>query len=263
MYLSAHHSINFADTILKTVHFHFSQTETSFITPVPPLLLPDEEHGMIQEHWQTVNADGRFFNGTVLAGMQIKLENVPSIQISTSDYAHYLYSNANPAATPCRIIYCAAIIITSDNHVLVGEMASSTSAPGRLQFVGGNIELAPDGTVSGEACCKREITEEVGFLFLDKTQEFRPLCIKTGGKADHIGIYYLLRLTITADKAKSAFKDHLAALAAREEMPELVKIHLIELTDVSIKRFCADHDEQLVDYLSPLLTSHLDELLQH
>ncbi|WP_143239978.1 hypothetical protein [Agrobacterium sp. DSM 25558] len=60
MYRSAHRSINFADTILKTVHFHFSQTETSFSTPAPPLLLPDDERGMIEEHWQTMNADGRF-----------------------------------------------------------------------------------------------------------------------------------------------------------------------------------------------------------
>ncbi|MES5096733.1 NUDIX hydrolase [Agrobacterium sp. BA1120] len=245
---------------MSAVHFHFIETEPSITTNAQPLSLPAEERSRIDNHWQKVNADGRFFNGKALAATQLKLDDAPAIQISTSDYAHYLYSNAYPTATPCRIVYCGAAIVTSDDHLVLGEMASSTSSPGRIQFVAGNVEIAEDGTINSRDCCEREVTEEVGAQFLHNATEFKPLCIKTGGNGDHVGIFYRLRLNMTAQQAKSAFADHLAALAARNEKPELPHIHLLPLTPDAVEAFCATHATQMVDYLTPLLTEHLPQI---
>lgn len=254
------YSTLFTGTILSTVHFHFSKTEVAISTNALPLSLPDEERSSIEEHWRKVNADGRFFNGPVLAATQVELSDAPAIRISTSDYAHYLYSNAHPLGTPCRAVYCAAVIITCDNYLLLGQMASTTSSPGRIQFVGGNVEIAKDGTIDSRECCEREVTEEVGAQFLNSATDFTPLCIKTGGKGDHVGVFYRLHLNLTASEARSAFADHLAALRARNENPELPRIHLMELQSETVRDFCARHAGQMVDYLSPLLTNHSHHL---
>ncbi|WP_320201713.1 NUDIX hydrolase [Agrobacterium sp. rho-13.3] len=245
---------------MNAVHFHFNDTETRFSTPVLRLNLPDEERRLIDEHWQNVNADGRFFNGTVLAGTALELNANPTIQISTSNYAHYLYSNVHLTSTPCRAVYSAVIIITSDNFLLLGEMASATSAPGRIQLVGGNIEISPSGTISGRDCGIREVEEEVGTTFLQNAKGLQPFCIKTGGSGDHIGVFYVLRLTLAANEASLAFEEHSASLIIGGEKPELARIHLVELTEKATADFCKSHSTQLVDYLAPLLTHNVQHL---
>ncbi len=241
---------------MDIVHFHFFEIETSFSTPVAPLPLSEKERALIVANWQRVNAEGHFFNGPVLAATAIDVNGAPGVSVSTTDYAHYLYANAHPTATPCHIVYCAAAIVTSDNYVLFGEMNSSTSSPGQLQFVGGNVEIAPDGSISGRHCCEREVIEEIGAAFLEMARDFRPLCIKTGGKADHVGIYYVLHVNATKVEAQAAFDAHLAQLRLAGEKPELVKVHFVELTQSAITQFFHQNSERCVDYLAPLLTDH-------
>jgi len=247
------------DKILTNIGFHFINRDPSFGKNLRVLALSTEELEAIILHWNAINNDGRFFNGAVLAATSIDpLPGSPILEVGLTDYAHYLYAASHPGtATPCRNVFCAALIVTADDRLILGEMASKTAAPGKLQLVGGNVEISPTGNIDSRECCIREIFEEVGNGFVSAIETFSPFCIKTGGQLQSVGIFYLARISMTANEAQQSFEIHQEETRQRNEQPEFARLNLVELNQIQLDTFCDENSGRMVDYLAPLLSGHL------
>ncbi len=247
---------------MTEIEFHFVDNDPSFNKNIPPFLLSSEERTAIDSHWNSVNLDGRFFNGPVLAATKMNtLPASPRLEVGMTDYAHYLYAASNPgSSTPCKNVYCAALIVTKDNRLVIGQMASRTAAPGKLQLVGGNVELSPSGEIDARECCIREISEEVGDSFASAIETNVPFCIKTGGPSQSVGLFYLAHILLTATEAQRAFDLHQEATRQRGEEPELSQLHFVALKQPELDSVCVEHAGRMVDYLAPLLSNHLEQM---
>jgi hypothetical protein len=238
-----------------TLQFH--SEEARFELGEQAIALPPAYRAKVLTHWEEVNADGRFFNGPVLALVDSRLAaSPPVVSLVVTDYAHYLYAAQDPSREiDCRAVYCASVLLTSDRYLLLGEMAAHTASPGHILCPGGMLELNSARAVSAAACCEREITEELGAaLWLDR-QSFRPLCIKVGGRRSNIGLFYAVRLKSRAKEALSLFAQHQAGLRRAGERPELAKLVAIKFDIPAIEAFLRSEAPR-ADYLGPLF---LDE----
>lgn len=218
--------------------------------------LRDGYRTRVDAYWRKVSAGGRFFNGPVLAatGMRI-VDGIPAIDVLLTDYAHYLYARQDPdKAFDCQAVYTAAVVVTADDHLLLGEMARHTSAPGQIQCPGGNLEMAPDGRIDPAACCLREVEEELGPALASEVRWQRPLCVKRGGENGTIGLMYLLRLECDASRALAMFEAYRAHQAGVGARPELDRLAAVKLNMRDVGRFLREPENPHVDYLVPLLS---------
>ncbi|WP_145925340.1 hypothetical protein [Bordetella sp. H567] len=244
--------LGFPDVVL-----HFNSEEVRFELPAQALALPPAYRAKVQAHWEAVNADGRFFNGQVLAAVDVQpAASPPVVRLAVTDYAHYLYAAADRnREADCRAVYCSSVLLTTDGYVLLGEMAGNTASPGHLLCPGGMLELNAARGVSAVACCERELTEEVGAAVWQDRRSFRPLCIKTGGRRSNIGLFYVVRLNSTAQLALSRFATHQAELRRAGEKPELARLVPIKLDVAAIDAFLRGEAPR-ADYLRPLFQDH-------
>ncbi len=222
------------------------------------LVLPDDYCRKVEAHWVQISAGGKFFNGPVLVASNLTIDqSPPEIEVSATDYAHYLYAMSDAEREfACRAVYSAAVVITRDNHLLAGRMAAHTSSPGQIQCAGGGVELALDGTLDPGECCRREVAEELGGGFLEHQPLFKPLCIKTGGRLETVGLIYLVFFDGDVGKAQSLFQAHREEQLTHGEEPEFDTLLAISLDPQSVDRFLHHHGSATVDYLVTLLREH-------
>ncbi|TCQ96366.1 hypothetical protein EDF70_11623 [Neorhizobium sp. JUb45] len=211
----------------------------------------------VEKYWAKINHEGRFFNGPVLSASSIPNENEDSaVHMQLTDYAHYLYAAQDDVNEfDCRAVFSAAVVLTCDNYILLGQMSSHTSAPSQIQCPGGGIELDSDGQLDAKLCCQREVIEELGPDFGEKLERYRPLCMKSGGDLSTVGIFYALRLDMTAEQAQYSFSHHRAALCAAGERPEFDCLHAVKFERRVVAEFVQTNREQVVDYLAPIFLS--------
>jgi len=136
-----------------------------------------------------------------------------------------------------------------------------TSSPGQIQCAGGGVELTVDGTLNPGECCRRELAEELGAGFLEYQPLFKPLCIKTGGRLETVGLIYLVLFDGDASQAQSLFRSHREGQLAHGEEPEFDTLLAIPLDPRSVDQFLAQQGDAIVDYLATLLSEHRDALL--
>lgn len=225
------------------------------------ITFPDGYRSKVEKHWVRINDNGRFFNGPVLVASSIAADlSGPIVELSSTDYAHYLYAAQDlNHEFDCRAVFCAAVIVTSDNHLLFGEMARHTSAPGQIQFPGGGVEMGTDGELDARACCQREVAEELGREFLAEVARFRPVGLKCGGNLSTVGIFYALSLDMTAEQAQNSFADYQLEQLATSELPEFDRLHAVKFDIEAINQFFRLNKDRLVDYLAPLLEAGWEE----
>src|SRR3989339_1552946 len=99
----------------------------------------------IDNHWQLlVNSRKLFKRGDVFTVYKV-IKSSRSIKffLKLTDYAHYLYTIYNPKISQkdrCKVISTSALLETTDDYLIIGEMNMHTSSPKRLQCAGGGID---------------------------------------------------------------------------------------------------------------------------
>lgn len=241
----------------------FCNQPTSLNQTERHLVLPDGYRRKVDSHWAQISAGGRFFNGPVLVASDLAIDQLaPEIEVTASDYAHYLYAMSDAEREfDCRAVFSAAVVITRDNHLLTGRMAAHTSSPGQIQCAGGGVELTRDGTLDPGECCLRELEEELGVGFLEHRQLFKPFCIKTGGKLATVGLIYLVLFDGDVDMAQGLFRAHRQGQLRQGEEPEFDTLLAVSLDPQSVDHFLDHYGSVTVDYLATLLREHRAALL--
>lgn len=240
----------------------FSHDEVRLRYTHLPFVPPAGYRRKVEDYWGRATKGGRFFNGPVLAALACAAEEAyPVIDLALTDYAHYLYAAQDPSHEfACRAVFAAAVILTSDGFLLLGQMADHTSVPGQIQFPGGGVELGADRKPDARICCQREVAEELGPAFTQRPAAFQPLCFKSGGDLSTVGIFYAVCLDISAEQAVRLFSEYQLSQRANGELPEFERLHAIKFDAQDIRLFLQGNEAPRVDYLEPLLVDHWEAL---
>lgn len=235
-------------------HFHVQRR-------VDPVSLPHSVQAEIEEHWVAVQETGQsFFRGTTfsVASLEIR-DGAAVIQLAPSDYAHYLYTfHQNPPERHAlRAIYTSCLLVTSDGRFVVGEMASHTSSPGRLQLPGGNLDagdVTDEGSLDTFGSIRKEVHEEVGIDVAAEqvSRALTPIAVKTGGSHDFVGLMFRADLELSSHELHSTFVAHKRVLEERGHTPELRALHVVPVDSTGIQTF-ERNAGPVADYLFDVL----------
>lgn len=225
-----------------------------FIFRGEKLPLPGSYQEEVERYWKSTSAIGKFFRGDVVVATEMTLAGTtPVVTVQLSDYAHYLFAmQDNKRRFDCRAVYCATIVVTADFHLLLGEMADHTATPGQIQCPGGGIDSRDlQSELPPMSCCKRELHEEFGSAFL--SESFIPFAIKTLGRFNHVGIFFIAHLGFDKIEALRHFEHHNYDLRRCGHKPEIRALHMVPLQDDAIDRFVTQYGSSMVDYGEELL----------
>jgi 8-oxo-dGTP pyrophosphatase MutT (NUDIX family) len=117
-------------------------------------------------------------------------------------------------------------LLSNDGAFALGEMGSHTSNAGRIYFPSGTPDLddVRGDTLDIEGSVAREVEEETGLTPADYVAEPHWDCVFTGAA---MAMMRILRV----DTSGEALRERIEANLAREQQPELSRIHLVRGTD--------------------------------
>ena len=216
--------------------------------------LPEELSIKIDSYWlELTNENPHLTRGKTFCIQNIERQsNSLIVNLSQSDYAHYMYTLHKPIAEEfaCRICFGVALVETNDKKYIIGQMNPTTATPNRVQLPGGGIDNRDikNNKVDLTSNVLRELEEETG-LSKRHIISCLPTYLKQGGTHDFIAIIYKINLNISAQQVHDLFHVMKSELLARGEIPELVKLYSLNKEEKSIKSFLDKTKHPVVDYL--------------
>ncbi len=212
----------------------------------------------IDDHFnQLILAGKTFDNGELFIVERIKKCDKSLIfELVKSNYAHYLYYRSNKhCKVPCVSVAVNALIVTSDNFIVLGKMSNTTALPNKIKFIGGALDKCDlsDNYFNIESALKREIEEEVGLtLDCSTTEHLENKLIMTRQKFSFFAILVEVKLSISKDKFYESFKVYNGAqkLSKDNELTDLV---FVEKSAEAISKFANNSSYNAVSYLRETL----------
>lgn len=225
-------------------------------------LVARELQTKIDEHWERrMRSGARFERGPIFTVASARRDETSmELELQLTDYAHYLYTIDDHfhVRGACRVVYTASLVVTSDRRYVFGQMAEHTSTPGRLQGVGGSLELTDlrGEAIDPTANILRELYEELGLDTRDRStvRDVRPRYLKSGGENRFFGVVFHVQLGVSSDQLRAAYERHVARLQAQGIDPEFDQLVVIDATPHGVGRFLRSDQRPKVDYLRDVLT---------
>ena len=228
--------------------------------------LPDDIKQKVDTYWQELLASGKNYKrGEVFTVTDKKeTESSTEVLVEKTDYAHYLYSQnvGGVGDFGVRIIHTAALVVSSDNYAIFGEMGSQTSRAGVFQCCGGGID---NNDLKGDKfdfdhniTC--ELFEELGIDVTDvgRVLEFAAAYLKEGGPTDKMTVVYRVCLSETGKEFLEKYGKFEEALRQKGELPEFGKIIMLPLEKGAFNQFFQENGERCDEYMQPLFEKVLE-----
>jgi 8-oxo-dGTP pyrophosphatase MutT (NUDIX family) len=116
-------------------------------------------------------------------------------------------------------------LLSHDGAFALGEMGNHTSNAGRIYFPSGTPDLddVRGDTLDIEGSVAREVEEETGLTPADYVAESHWDCVFTG-------VAMAMMRILRVDMSGEALRERIEANLAREQQPELSRIHLVRGT---------------------------------
>jgi len=195
----------------------------------------EAEKTRIAEHWRKLaDANPKIWNGDVLicSGAKIKAETVIGEFIKT-DYASFVAWRdwGWPDRSVCNVFGSAAVL-SADQAVLYGRMASHTLNAGKIYPPGGSLEMkdvGPDGQVDIMGSITRELHEETG-LKAEAAERGELLAIFDGPR---LSVAQVFRFAHSAEALAAQVRHYLQS-AHEDELSDIVVIGSISQIDSAI-----------------------------
>ena len=233
------------------------------------IVLPADLRTKVDEFWQA-QATGKHpqFNGEVFTVVDVRDSgNKMEILLSETDYAHYLYGIrvGGLGEHTVRILHPAALVITSDDSLIVGAMGTHTATPGIVQTCAGGLDhddVRSDGTIDVEHNVTKELQEE---LNIDATNdavvsELYPAYLKEGGPTGKMTIVYVVRLLQSCQSFMDRYASYAERMLRGGGEPEFAKVCSVSNDPESVEAFLREHAEQLNEYLAVTFRAAAREL---
>lgn len=194
-----------ADTIIAV------RSVTVTLDPTPHPFIAGKEQA-IADNWAEANgANPSLFDGEValLSSLQLKGEELAG-RCHIVRYSTFLYWRKLRPVDGVGHAYAHALLVSSDNALILIRMASSTINAGLVYCAAGSFEPSDfrDGTVDIEANMRREVMEETGIDIAHAPCEpGYHLLSKTTGTV----LFRRYFFTETAEELAAAIRAHVAA----------------------------------------------------
>lgn len=225
-----------------------------------PIVLPPELQKEVDQHWQGMVAERpNLFNGPIYSVQDAELtSSTLTVTMAPTNFAHNVYSeNYDAGDHSYRVLHSAALVVTSDNQIVLGQMGQQTARAGAICCSGGAIDPddVHDGIVDLAGNTERELSEELGIDASDPTQltSFVPAYLKTGGPKGKMTAVYRADLAITAQEFQKQYDAFVAELTKKGETPEFSRLYILRNTPEEVAVFIAAHPT-LDEYVPPVLT---------
>ncbi len=220
--------------------------------------LPASLKESINAYWNSLLKKGRpFHRGDVFSIKELtETKDELRVTLQRTDFAHFIYDKHSdlPEEFKCRVIVANALILTNDNHFVLGQMNSRTANPGRVQFIAGGIDSSDvkGKTVDIMGCLFRETSEEVGLDLNDQNLvlNIEPRYVVQWG---NIALIYLIKINMDSAEFRAHYERFETSLKDREMTPEFTSIQLLPAEPEPISRFLEQDERPRVDFLGDVL----------
>lgn len=223
-----------------------------------PVHLSDKRQNDIEEFWADVNKDGIFHRGEVFDIESVTEEKyMYKILLNITDYAHHLHTIRKHITDEerCRTIFSAGLIEIVDSKFIIGEMASNTAYPGRLQCAGGGLsyEDLNGDHFDLEKSVLREAKEELAIDEDNHVVHCQPVLMKDVYIHDSLVVLYHLKVNLSEKELRENYEDYVDELTSNNELPEFQSIISIENSKDSVNSFFDNDNRSKDDYLEAFL----------
>lgn len=223
-----------------------------------PVQLSERRQDEIEAFWTDINKDGKFYRGEAFdIETVIEEKDKYKVLLNTTDYAHHLHTVRNHISDEerCRTIFSAGLVETSDSKFIIGEMASNTAYPGRLQCAGGGLSNEDlDGDYFDlKKSVLRETKEELAIDEEKHIEECQPVLMKDVNIHDSLVVLYHLKVNLSEKAFQENYQRYVEKLKNNDEVPEFKTIVFIENNKEAVYSFFDKDDRNRDDYLEPFL----------
>ena len=229
--------------------------------------LPDGLQGLIDDYWDSLLRKGNTYTrGEVFTISDIEeAENVTTVMVELSDYAHYLYTKRVGLSEEyaCKNLHTSCLIEASDGVLIFGRMGRQTSVPGNTQCVGGGLDKDDiRGTVIDlEHNIRKELSEEVGIDVdsEDLVTDFGIRYLRYDSRINSIAAIFMLKLSIPSREFADRYDRFELALREDGEIPEFESLIYVSKERSAIDAMYANEGGHFDHYVMPLLEAVVSE----
>lgn len=182
------------------------------------------------------------FNGVFfLARNPVIKDDVLLADYYRTDYATFMFWRKNPQDTGLYHIFASAVLIGSDNAMIMGRMASHTATAGMTYFPAGSIDGDDifDGTVNYIHNMHREIKEETGIILNedDASPGFYM------ARLDHnIALFRCYHLRVTSDEVLKSIQTYIDTQSI-PELADIFAVHNLNQVPAKTRSYICDFIE--------------------
>ncbi len=216
--------------------------------------LTDKEKSMINDYWEKESSyNSSLYNGEVLCAENLfYYSNGICMNIKISDYAHYVYmmNHIEENITVCRSLSAGALIITSDEYIVLGKMGKKTSFPGIIHCIGGGMAIMDIIGIEPLAnTVSTECYEEIGIKLNRDNFDINKKYICFRGKESTIGLCYIVNLSISKEELERHFNTY------KSKNDEIEELYFVVSHGEQVREFCKQ--DMIIDYLKYILYDYV------
>jgi len=202
--------------------------------------LPEKIKRKIEEFWNQCKLENpNLWNGELMCVGEYKREGEEIIiTCKKSNYAHYLYDEriCLPKEYGCSSLSGLALLETSDNYYILGELANNTSFPHCIQTTGGSVdnEDITQGKIDILNTIIRECKEELNINLQDQKQveHYEIKYVSVPDEEIHTYIVFEKgKLNMTRKQMEEHYEQYLKYLKENNLEVEFEKIHFIKTVE--------------------------------
>ena len=211
----------------------------------------------------------KFTNGKIFYISDFEYNNEKdriNLDVCNSSYDHYLYTRRKNEydENSCINLWAGAVIETSDNKLVLGEMSSSTICEGEIHISGGSTDIADvnGDTINYEKTMTRELYEEFGIDINDKrvvrNYALKYIKLPTIEEVElSFGILYKINLNITYSEFEEEYKEYLKYLKENNLEIEFTKPIAIDKNEKAIRNIEKEYGNKIPKYTIELFLKDL------
>ena len=229
--------------------------------------LSEEIRNEIKKYWELYGE--KFTNGKIFYISDFEYNNEKdriNLDVCNSSYDHYLYTRRKNEydENSCINLWAGAVIETSDNKLVLGEMSSSTICEGEIHISGGSTDIADvnGDTINYEKTMTRELYEEFGIDINDKrvvrNYALKYIKLPTIEEVElSFGILYKINLNITYSEFEEEYKEYLKYLKENNLEIEFTKPIAIDKNEKAIRNIEKEYGNKIPKYTIELFLKDL------
>lgn len=182
----------------------------------------------IDENWQyELAANPALYDGEIFLASRAELcDGILSASYQRSTFRSLLYWRKDNSRDKPFHIFGSGVIVSSDNKLLLGQMASHNAVAGSIYFPAGSNDDQDivDGQVDFAANARREVLEETGIDLTDAARTGDYTLVVSARSLALFRCYYFDR---TADQLQAQALEFIA----EQKLPELSRVIMIGQDD--------------------------------